>query len=324
LLGKEPKMKFYIVDAFTDHLFGGNPAGVVILSENEIFPSSEIMIKTAGELRYSETVFVQRSPSGEFILRYFTPTEEVDLCGHGTIATFISLLNEEVVSDNNTYTADTKAGNLEIRINGNRIMMDMAPPVHISTIKEDSSLKELYEIMGLDPNIHHTNLEGEKISADQGWTLYPEIISTGLPDIIMPVSDRKTLAQISPNFQELTRLSKEYGVTGVHAFTLGEGLLGDECCIGSCGLDEITAYCRNFAPAVGINEEAATGTANGALTYYLFRNSLLDEGTSCRFIQGESMNRASTIVATIEAHEKGMNISVGGSGAILANVEIYL
>ena len=46
-------MKYYIVDAFTETLFGGNPAGVVILPEGEDFPSDEIMVKTAAELRYS-------------------------------------------------------------------------------------------------------------------------------------------------------------------------------------------------------------------------------------------------------------------------------
>ncbi len=53
-------MKFYIVDAFTDTLFGGNPAGVVILPDGSDFPSDEIMVKTAAELRYSETAFIKR------------------------------------------------------------------------------------------------------------------------------------------------------------------------------------------------------------------------------------------------------------------------
>ena len=53
-------MKLYIVDAFTETLFGGNPAGVVILPEGADFPTDEVMVKTAAELRYSETAFIKR------------------------------------------------------------------------------------------------------------------------------------------------------------------------------------------------------------------------------------------------------------------------
>ena len=53
-------MKFYIVDAFTDTVFGGNPAGVVIFPDGTDFPSDEMMVKTAAELRYSETAFIKR------------------------------------------------------------------------------------------------------------------------------------------------------------------------------------------------------------------------------------------------------------------------
>ena len=75
-------MKFYIVDAFTETTFGGNPAGVVILPEGADFPSDEVMVKTAAELRYSETAFIKKLGEKEFQIRYFTPAAEVDLCGH--------------------------------------------------------------------------------------------------------------------------------------------------------------------------------------------------------------------------------------------------
>ena len=78
-------MRYYIVDAFTDRPFGGNPAGVVLLGE-EAFPDESLMIKVAAELRYSETAFVQRLSATEYHLRYFTPKAEVELCGHATIA----------------------------------------------------------------------------------------------------------------------------------------------------------------------------------------------------------------------------------------------
>ena len=52
-------MRYFIVDAFTDQLFGGNPAGVVLL-ESERFPEEKLMLKIAAELRYSETAFIRR------------------------------------------------------------------------------------------------------------------------------------------------------------------------------------------------------------------------------------------------------------------------
>ena len=78
-------MKIYVVDAFTDVIFGGNPAGVVILPEGADFPDDETCVKTAAEMRYSETAFIKRLGEKEFNIRYFTPAAEVELCGHATI-----------------------------------------------------------------------------------------------------------------------------------------------------------------------------------------------------------------------------------------------
>ena len=80
-------MKYFIVDAFTDEPFGGNPAGVVLIDTAE-FPDEKYMQQVAAEFRYSETAFVRRDGEEEFTVRYFTPCGEVDLCGHATIATF--------------------------------------------------------------------------------------------------------------------------------------------------------------------------------------------------------------------------------------------
>ncbi|MCQ2545707.1 MAG: PhzF family phenazine biosynthesis protein, partial [Clostridia bacterium] len=79
-------MKFYIADAFTNQVFGGNPAGVVILDDGMDFPEAETMRKTAAELRYSETAFIKRLEDGVFQVRYSTPADDLDLCCHATIA----------------------------------------------------------------------------------------------------------------------------------------------------------------------------------------------------------------------------------------------
>jgi len=289
-------MKFYIVDAFTQEKFGGNPAGVVILPEGADFPSDELMVKTAAELRYSETAFIKKLENGEFNIRYFTPAAEVDLCGHATIASFKALLYAGIIEDNATYINHTLSGDLEIVVNNGFVLMDMANPVRIGSIVNDQALEELYTIMGLD-------------YADQkarGLEMNPQMISTGLPDIMMPVVSLADLEAIAPNFPALSDLSKRYEVVGVHAFTL-DG-------------DDATCHVRNFAPLYDIDEEAATGTSNGALTYYGYLNGFVKDGDDCKFIQGEKMQRPSQILSNI----KDEKIKVGGDAVILAEGEIHI
>ena len=110
-------MKFYIVDAFTDEIFGGNPAGVVILPEGADFPTDEICVKTAKELRYSETAFIKRLNDREFNIRYFTPAAEVELCGHATIGSFAALRYGGYIGDGE-FMNHTISGDLNIGVDG--------------------------------------------------------------------------------------------------------------------------------------------------------------------------------------------------------------
>jgi len=306
-------MKFYIVDAFTDTLFGGNPAGVVILDDGTDFPEEKQMLLTAAELRYSETAFVKTLGNGGFHTRYFTPTDEVDLCGHATIAAFTVLLSLGKVKPGVDCLNRTLAGDLWIRNEGGRIMMDMASPQELGQISEPEALSELYGVLGLTiETVCTKDLNGENV------TLLPFIISTGLPDIILPVSSPAILAQIRPDDEALTALSSKYSVVGVHAFALA-----DYASQVGCG-EDVTAFCRNFAPLYGIPEEAATGTSNGALTYYLYLNGLLVPGERSSFVQGREMNRPSRIESLLELKDAALTIQVGGTGVILAKGDICI
>ncbi len=82
-------MKQYIVDAFTDKLFSGNPAAVCVLDS---FPSEDIMQSIATENNLSETVFVVKE-NDRYHIRWFTPKSEIDFCGHATLATAFVLFN---------------------------------------------------------------------------------------------------------------------------------------------------------------------------------------------------------------------------------------
>lgn len=291
-------MKFLIADAFTDTAFGGNPAGIVILPQDADFPADEICVKTAAELRYSETAFIKILGDHEFQIRYFTPAAEVDLCGHATIASFSALIHLGIIEKNCTCINHTLAGDLNIEVRDGFVMMDMASPSEIAVMDREEDIKELYSIMGAE-------YDSVKIP------LVPRIISTGLPDIMMPVSDLTALNAMEPDMKALSALSARLSVTGVHAFTL-------DC------EDGITAHARNFAPLYDIDEEAATGTSSGAMTYYFYINGKISAKDSCRFIQGEKMGRPSAILSEIDAEGENCLIKVGGSAVILAEGEIHI
>lgn len=310
-------MKYFVVDAFANEPFGGNPAGVVLLGESA-FPAEETMIRIAAELRYSETAFVQQNGTAEFTVRYFTPAAEVDLCGHATIASFSVLRDEAIVPVGTVCCNHTLAGDLEVIV-GEEIMMQMATPQILSTVADTA---RLYKVMGaiLQENCSvHENCYMlancsvmENSSVQQGssfpsnMSLLPQIVSTGLPDIIMPVGSVEALQALSPDMAALSALSAELEVVGVHAFALSD--------------DGYTAHVRNFAPLYDIPEESATGTANAALTYYLLKNGIVPAGAECSFMQGEAMNRPS-VVAT-KLREDG-TVYVGGNSYILAKGEMF-
>jgi PhzF family phenazine biosynthesis protein len=121
---------------------------------------------------------------------------------------------------------------------------------------------------------------------DQPKNTRPCIVSSGLPDILLPVNSKEKLYNAIQKRDEVIRISKEFQVIGVHMF----------CYVSS---PKVTAYCRNFAPLYGIDEEAATGTSNGALTYYLYNNGLIRENCINTFAQGESMGKSSIILSRI-------------------------
>src|SRR5438552_17663159 len=91
-------ISYYHVDAFTEELFAGNPAGVCILS---VFPPDATMQKIAAENKHSETAFVAPRADGDFDLRWFTPEVEDDLCGHATLA---SVQRDQVSSEHQVVT----------------------------------------------------------------------------------------------------------------------------------------------------------------------------------------------------------------------------
>ena len=98
----------------------------------------------------------------------------------------------------------------------------------------------------------------------------------------------------------MTELSKRFDVTGVHMFCLGDEAV----------------YCSNFAPLYDIPEECATGTSNGALTYYLYERGLVAPETENLFLQGEHMGRPSRIRSRLTEKDGTVKVRIGGQAVM--------
>lgn len=286
-------MKLLVIDAFTERIFGGNTAGVVLLDERKGFPSEDYMRLLAAELRYSETAFVRMLSPGRFHIRYFTPTGEIDLCGHATVAAFAALRECGHITDG-TMELETLAGKLHVDVSADGVMMDMAAPEWVRTFAPEEC-EPLYQAFGCT-------------ARDMLAGLAPAVVSTGLRDIILPVSSKETLDKLVMDRDAVMRLSAAHDVVGFHVCHIpGEG--------------GVLAYCRNFAPLCGIDEESATGTSNGALTYYLYRNGRLT-GDRFRIVQGEAMQRPSEILTQTVPDKGGVRIRVGGRAVTVFRAEL--
>ena len=287
-------MKLYIVDAFTTRRFSGNQAGVALLSAEEPELTDGFCQALAAELKHSETAFVRPTGPDSFRLRYFTPEGEVDLCGHATIAAFTTLREAEGLAPD-TYRASTLAGELSIQVSDQAVWMDMAPPVEGRGFSPEETA-ELYAAYGLS-------------AADCPEGFAPMVVSTGLQDILLPVSSMEALEKAQQDERAVTGLSKHYGVVGVHMFW--------PCLSGG-----VTAHCRNFAPLYAIPEEAATGTSNGALTYYLYRRGKIAAGAENRFVQGEKMGKPSEILSRLTEGPDGVQVQVGGRAVLALRAQL--
>lgn len=276
----------YRVDAFTKGGEGGNPAGVVLDGE-KVSPSQRQAM--ASELGFSETVFVEKLSESRFSLAFYTPTDEIDLCGHATVGAF-GVMKALGLLEAGRYMALTRAGELPVEIAPTgQVMMRQNAPRFYETVPKALIAESL-------------GLSADDLSPD----LPCEVVSTGVKDILVPVA--VPLNKIKPDFKAIEDVSRRYKVTGYHVFS-------------RVLKDRVLAQCRNFAPLFGIPEEAATGTSNGALLGYLHRHGCLrgtfDDG-GC-FIQGMEMKRPSKIVGRLDCNGGRLTgVYIGGE---VANIE---
>ncbi|QLG50378.1 PhzF family phenazine biosynthesis protein [Natrinema halophilum] len=270
------------VDAFTDEPLTGNPAGVVPDADSL---SDDQMQSIAAEMAVSETAFLRSSSAAERRIRYFTPTQEVDLCGHATIATFAHLHDEGLESG--PTTIETNVGMLEIDVESDgTIWMSQDEP----TVGEvDVGYDRIADALGVD----RAALEGA--SAD----LPPAVASTGLPFLVIPITYLSDVGNAEPDMAAVESLTDAVDATGIYLFTF-DALDG-----------ESTAHGRMFAPGAGVPEDPVTGTASGAVGAYLDHFEAFDDDLpeELRLEQGHYVDRPGRV--RVRLHDA---VQVGGRG----------
>ncbi len=278
-------MRAFVVDAFTPSIFGGNQAGVVLLENGAPFPSEELMLAIAGELKHSETAYIRILGENRVHIRYFTPAGEVDLCGHATIASFALLRELGAISDG-VFTLVTAAGEQSVRVEGSKVYLTISPTKVLRELSEEQTMELL---------------AAYNLSLADEWVGMPAaLVSSGLTDIMLPVRDHEALMAAVQDEAAVTELSRRYDAVGVHMFCPGDG--------------EASAYCSNFAPLWDIPEECATGTANGGLSEYLYRRGIFKAGKENLIVQGEHMKRRSEIRTRVS--DGGGSVEVGGTAVV--------
>lgn len=288
------RVKVYTVNSFAKSINGGNPAGVVLNADGL---SDVEMKKIAGVVGFSETAFVMKSDLADFMVRFFTPNEEVDFCGHATIAVFHTISSKGYIKSGR-YSQETKAGILDVQVMEDlSIMMNQNIPSYHEIIEKQEIADSL------------------NITVDEMLENLPvQIVSTALRDILVPIKSLDILNSINPDFKKVENISSKYNTVGYHIFTLES-------------LNESNAHCRNFAPLYGIPEESATGTSNGALACYLYKYGKLkhDHITNISIEQGYSMERPSEIKIALTTKEKEITeVRVGGTALNLSEIEIEI
>jgi PhzF family phenazine biosynthesis protein len=173
-------MKYYVVDAFTDRVFQGNPAGVC-LAEN--WPEDSVMQQIAAENRYSETAFVIRR-DGYYDLRWFTPLVEVGLCGHATLGTSY-VISTFVEPGAREMEFHTRSGDLKVERRDDLFLMNL--PTWVP--KPAAAPEGLAEALGAEP------LECAQTR-----------------DLLVLLESEDTVRNLKPDFEKIARLGIPDGV----------------------------------------------------------------------------------------------------------------
>lgn len=294
------------VDAFTLKPFTGNAAGVVIDADHL---STDQMQKIANEMNVSETVFSMKPTNedeADVRLRWFTPTQEVDLCGHATIAMFHALAEEGhfglEVDEPQSFLIETRSGILNVDVE----WKDMQPYIKFNLpVPRFSPFAD--DIAVLCGALGISEIELSK-------KVRPQITNNGY--CYIPVSNYESLKSLEPNMHLLKRLKERQDLSGFVVVTTDTG---DK---------DIDWHMRFFAPSLGVDEDPVTGSANGPMGVFLWVNGLLDKKKkyfTLKGSQGKFVGRPGivTVIMTVD-NGKVDSLQIAGQAVTVLDGTITL
>ena len=288
------KLRYHIVDVFTEMAFGGNPLAV-FTNGRGIEP--DLMQSIAKELNLSETTFVlpPENPENDYRVRIFTPAAELPMAGHPTVGTSFILAREHMI----------ELSEVETTIKLEEVVGTI--PVNIKFKDKEADLIWMQQpLPTFGPRFEDAGLIAEMLSIapDAIATEWPlEVVSCGVPFLFVPLRNLEASRAIRFRLDVWERALRDFGVSGIFAFTTATELAGS------------SVHSRMFAPALGVWEDPATGGASGPLGSYLVRHEVLPLRPQAEFTseQGIEMGRPSIIKIVIE-NEAGeiRSVRVGG------------
>lgn len=301
------QLSVYFMDAFTKVPFAGNTAGVVPDAGGL---TDAHMQQIANELNLPESAFILPAthPQADVKVRYFTPTEEINFCGHATVGSTWLLATkygwqnrvEQIVLETNVGLIPVKL----IKENGQLTSVSMTQiPPQTREFKVDHN--RIVELAGIKPE-----------DLDERYPI--KLSNTGNWHLLVPVKTRSAIDSAVPQFRELGNMNREHGISTTHLFTFDTEEVSRE--------EKLDLYTRDFAPGIGIPEDPVTGAANGALAGYLVKEGLLDPTETHQLVigQGHAINRPGTLYVTIRPNGDQPIIEVAGSAVVTIEGKLNL
>jgi trans-2,3-dihydro-3-hydroxyanthranilate isomerase len=287
------KLKYHLLDVFTNRAFGGNQLAVFTNARG--LPTS-LMQTIAKEFNLSETTFVfpAESPENDYKLRIFTPGAEVPMAGHPTVGTTYVLALKKMLEFKaplSTFRLEENVGVIPVSLQGSGAQPDyivMTQP--LPTFEPEFTGRDL--VAGL--------LSISTADLAEGLPL--QVVTCGVPFLYVPLKNLEVAGRVK---LRLDIWEKEFkGTNAAHIFVFTTQVENE----GS------TVHSRMFAPAMGITEDPATGAASGPLGSYLVRHKVVPEADPAKIVseQGLEMGRPSFINIEIDCEDgeiSGVRIS---------------
>ena len=284
-------IKFSIVDVFAEIKYTGNQLAVIWGDGVESL-SDEEMLKIAQEMNYSETTFICDSEpdNGGYPVRIFTPKRELPFAGHPTLGTAYIISEEIIKTDVIQVILNLAVGQIPVNWkpeeSGKQILW----------MRQNSpEFTHIYDHKLLAPVL---NLELSDFDPD-----YPiQEVSTGIPFIIVPLKTQSALRKAKVNLEYYTELIKRTMAKEIFIFCPETHHPENQLCA------------RMFAPALGITEDPATGSANGCLAGYLSHYRYFgSDQVNIRVEQGYEIDRPSLLLLKAEKIGDLIQVEVGGN-----------